>query len=118
MNTGTFITFCITALVAFSSATAASPDPAARVIPLCSFEGDDISVVLRALARQGNIQLSIASKLTGSVTLRVENKTPREIIDMIATTKHLVVNERDGILYVRPPARGCRSRSRRSSRNS
>ena len=102
MSTRTFITFCITVLAAFSSAIAAGPVPASRVIPLCSFEGDDISVVLRVLARMGNIQLSIASKLTGSVTLRVENKTPREIIDMIATAKHLVVKERDGILYVRP----------------
>lgn len=112
MNTRTVISFCLTALAAFSSATAAGPAPASKVIPLCSFEGDDISVVLRVLARQGNIKLSIASKLTGSVTLRVENKTPREIIDMIAAAKHLVVNERDGILYVRPPARARHSLSR------
>ena len=104
MRIRTFITLCITALAAFTSAIAAGPAPAPKVIPLCSFEGDDISVVLRALARQGNIKLSIASKLTGSVTLRVENKTPREIIDMIATAKHLVVTERDGTLYVRPLA--------------
>ena len=102
MSARIFITFCITALAAFSSAIAADRAPASKVIPLCSFEGDDISVVLRVLARQGNIHLSIASKLTGSVTLRVENKNPREIIDMIATTKHLVLNERDGILFVRP----------------
>jgi hypothetical protein len=81
---------------AFSAHAQLSPE----VVPIYSFEGDDISLVLRTLARHGNIQLIITSKLTGTVTLRVDNKTPREVIDIIATTRHLVVNEHDGILYI------------------
>jgi type II secretory pathway component GspD/PulD (secretin) len=64
------------------------------------FQRDDISLALRVLARQGNIKLVITSKVTGTVTLRVNHKTPREVIDMIATAKNLVVDEHDGILYV------------------
>jgi hypothetical protein len=30
----------------------------------------------------------------------VDHKTPREVIDIIATTKNLVVDEHDGLLYV------------------
>ncbi|MDB6172480.1 MAG: Type and secretion system protein [Chthoniobacteraceae bacterium] len=67
---------------------------------LYDFQDDDISVALRALALQGNIKLIIASEISGKVTLRVDDKTPCEVFDMIAATKHLVINERDGILYV------------------
>lgn len=68
---------------------------------LTEFQDDDITLVLRTLARQENIKLVVAGELTGTVTLRAENKTSREVFDMIADAKNLVVNERDGVLYVR-----------------
>ena len=70
-------------------------------VPISEFQNDDISLVLRTLARQGNFKVIIASETTGTVTQRVYNKTPREVFDIIAATKNLDVNERDGILYVR-----------------
>jgi len=85
-------------LLSFAVSAHAQLSPA--VSGLYDFQDDDISLVFLVLARQGNIKLIIASKLTGTVTMRVENKTPREMIDIIATTKNLVVNERDGILYI------------------
>ena len=73
-------------------------------VPVTDFQDDDISLVLRTLARQGNFEIIIASKTTGTVTLRAENKTPREVFDLVVAAKNLVVNERDGILYVREPS--------------
>ena len=70
-------------------------------VSVTEFQHDDVSLVLRTLARQGNFEIKIASNISGTVTLRADDKTPREVFDMIAATKHLVVNERDGILYVR-----------------
>ena len=73
------------------------------------YRNDDTSLVLRTLARLGNFEIIIASDVTGTVTLDAYNKTPREVFDIVVATKHLVVNKRDGILYVRhksstPPA--------------
>lgn len=68
--------------------------------PVTDFQDDDIPLVLRTLARQGNFEIIIASNIAGTVTLRADNKTPREVFDMVAAIKHLAVNERDGILYV------------------
>ena len=69
-------------------------------VPINDYQDDDISLVLRTLARQGNFEIILASNITGTVTLRVYNKTPREVFDMISATKNLVVNQRDGVLYV------------------
>ena len=82
-------------------AVSAHVQGAPMVIPLASFESDDLSLVLRVLARQGHFNLVIAGKLSGTVLLRVEKKTPRQIFDMVVASKNLVVNERDGIVYVR-----------------
>ncbi len=86
-------------LLSFAASALAQVSPGAR--GLYDFKDDDISLALRVLARQGNFEIIIASKITGTVTLRVDKKTSREVFDMIAATKHLVVTERDGILYVR-----------------
>jgi hypothetical protein len=87
-------------LLSFAVSVQAQVSPG---VPAYEFSGDDISLVLRVLARHGNFKISIASEITGTVTVRVENKTPREVFDMITANKHLVVNERDGILYLRAP---------------
>ena len=42
----------------------------------------------------------IVSDLPGTVTLRVADTGPREVIDIIATRKNLIVKEHDGILYI------------------
>lgn len=81
-------------LLSFAASTLAQVSPGFR--GLYDFQDDDIALVLHTLARQGNIKLII----TSTVTLRVENKTPREVIDIIAASKNLVVNQRDGILYI------------------
>ncbi|MES2571909.1 MAG: hypothetical protein V4710_17875 [Verrucomicrobiota bacterium] len=87
-------------LLLLSFAILAHAQVSPKVSSAYDFQDDDISIALRALARQGDFKLIIESKITGKVTLRVYDKTAREVFDMIVATKKLVVHERDGILYV------------------
>jgi type IV pilus secretin PilQ/predicted competence protein len=68
------------------------------------FQGDEISLVLRTLARQAHINLSISDKVStaaGTVTMRIEDKTPKETIEAIVTSKGLVMDEQGGIFYIK-----------------
>jgi hypothetical protein len=70
---------------------------------LIEFQGDEISLVLRTLARRAKISMVLDSYVSGlgTVTMRVEDKTPREAIDIIAAAKNLILDENKGVLYVR-----------------
>jgi len=68
------------------------------------FQGDPIDLVLRTLARQAKINLVISDKVTaagGTVTMRLEDKTPRESIDIIVQAKGLVMDELNGVFFVK-----------------
>jgi hypothetical protein len=70
------------------------------------FQGDEIGLVLRTLARQAKINMVISDRVTtggGTVTARLENKTAREAIDAIVKSKGLVAEDVDGVLYVKAP---------------
>ncbi len=66
------------------------------------FQGDDISLVLRMLARSAKLNLVVSDEVTGTVNMRIEDKTPREAIEIIAEAKELILVETKGIIYVRP----------------
>ena len=82
--------------ILFTFSTHAQPPPAA--VRIYDFQNDDTSLVVRALARHAHLQLMIVSDLPGTVMLRVADTGPREVIDMIAMRKNLIVNEHDGFL--------------------
>ncbi len=86
-------------LLAFAISAQAQVSPVYRW--LYDFQDDDVSLALRVLARQGNFKVIIAGKISGTVTLRVDQKTPREVFDLIVARKHLAIDQRDGVLYVR-----------------
>ena len=65
------------------------------------FQGDDINQVFRLLARQAKISLIISDKVVGTVTVRLENKTPLEAIDIIANSKNLIFEEQKGVYYIK-----------------
>lgn len=68
------------------------------------FQGDPIDLVLRTLARQAKINLVISDKVTaagGTVTMRIEDKTPREAIDIIVQSKGMVMDELGGVFFVK-----------------
>ncbi len=68
---------------------------------LNEFQGDDIAQVLRLLARQAKVDLVVSEKIVGTVTMRLENKTPLETIKIICNSKGLIVEQTDGVYYVK-----------------
>jgi type IV pilus assembly protein PilQ len=71
---------------------------------LNEFQGDEISLVLRTLARQAKMNISVSDKVAataGTVTMRLEDRTPKEAIDVIVTSKGLVMDELNGVYFVK-----------------
>ena len=64
------------------------------------FSNDDLSLVLRTLARQAKLNIVLSPEVSGTVTLRLENKTPRAAMEIIAQANGLIMEDRKGILYV------------------
>lgn len=68
------------------------------------FQGDPIDLVLRTLAKQARINLVISDKVTaagGTVTMRLEDKSPKEAIEIIAQSKGLIMDEVNGVYFVK-----------------
>ena len=68
------------------------------------FQGDEIGLVLRTLARQAKMNLVISDKVAtaaGTVTMRIEDKTAREAIEIIVNSKGLIMDEQGGVFYIK-----------------
>jgi hypothetical protein len=75
------------------------------------FQKDDLPLVLRTLARQAGMNVVLEEGVKGEVTLRVEEKTPREVISMIAELNGLLIDEQAGVHFIKlknPPPPGAR----------
>jgi type IV pilus secretin PilQ/predicted competence protein len=68
------------------------------------FQGDDVGLVLRTLARQAGMSVVVSAQVTGPITLRLENKTPREVIKVVCNANGLVMDELDGVTYIKTQA--------------
>ena len=68
------------------------------------FQGDDVSLVLRTLARQAKMNVVVSPAVTGTITLRVENKTPAEVLRIICQANGLIMDELEGVVYVKTQA--------------
>jgi type IV pilus secretin PilQ/predicted competence protein len=71
---------------------------------LNEFQGDEIGLVLRTLARQAKMNVVISDKVAttaGTVTMRIEDRTPKEAIDIIVTSKGLVMDELNGVHFIK-----------------
>ena len=71
---------------------------------LNEFQGDEIGLVLRTLARQAKMNVVISDKVAaaaGAVTMRIEDRTPKEAIDIIVTSKGLVMDELQGVYFIK-----------------
>ncbi len=64
------------------------------------FQGDDLPGVLRLLARDAKISLVVGDNVEGTVTMRLEDKTPLEGIKIIAMAKGLSFKQVDDVYYV------------------
>ncbi len=74
-----------TADAAALGATAPVVSPNARTVH--EFQGDDVSMVLRLLARQAGINIMVSDQIVGTINMRVENLTPLEAIKVIVDAK-------------------------------
>ena len=71
------------------------------------FQGDEIGLVLRTLARQAKMSVVISDAVAttgGTVTMRIEDKTPKEAIDTIVTAKGLIMDEQKGVYFIKTAA--------------
>ena len=68
------------------------------------FQGDDVSLVLRTLARQAKMNVVVSPAVTGQITLRVENKTPAEVIRIICQANGLIMDEMESVVYIKTVA--------------
>jgi type IV pilus secretin PilQ/predicted competence protein len=84
-----------------ASATFDVNAPAGRV---SEFQGDEIGLVLRTLARQANMNVIVSAQVQGTVTLRLSDKTPREVIEVIADSNSLIIEDRKGVTYIKTKA--------------
>ncbi len=68
------------------------------------FQGDDVSLVLRTLARQAKMNVVVSPAVAGPITLRVENKTPAEVISIICQANGLIQDDLKGVIYIKTVA--------------
>ena len=79
------------------------PEIATDTPRLIEFEGDDLSLALRTLARSAKLNVVTSDDLSGdTVTMRIEDTTPRQAIDLIVGAKDLLMEEHKGVLFIRP----------------
>jgi general secretion pathway protein D len=57
------------------------------------FQGDDLGTAFRILARQAKINLFVSDQVQGTVTVRLEDRTPLEAIQDICDAKGLVLSQ-------------------------
>jgi type II secretory pathway component GspD/PulD (secretin) len=70
---------------------------------LFEFQGDELPLVLRTLARQALMNVVIGDNVKGSVTLRLEQKTPREALEVVCQLKGLKLEENAGVYFITDP---------------
>ncbi len=75
--------------------------PAGRV---SEFLGDEMALVLRTLARQANMNVIVSAQVQGKVELRLTDKTPREVLEIIVDSNGLIMEERKGVTYIKTQA--------------
>ena len=68
------------------------------------FQGDDVALVIRTLARQAKMNVVVSPAVTGQITLRVENQSPAQIMQIICQSNGLIIDELNGVSYVKTQA--------------
>mgnify|MGYP006279608233 CR=1 FL=1 len=78
--------------------------PASNGATVVDFQGEELPQVLRLLARQARINLYVSDQVAGTITLRVQDKTPMETLRFIVQAKGLVLDEIEGDYFVKTQA--------------
>lgn len=74
-------------------------NPNARTVH--EFQGDEVAMVLRLLARQAGINIMVSDQIVGTVNMRVENLTPLEAIKVIVDAKGLDMSQVNSVYFVK-----------------
>ena len=77
-------------------------NPNARTVH--EFQGDEVAMVLRLLARQAGINIMVSDQIAGTVNMRVENLTPLEAIKVIVDAKGLDMSQVNSVYFVKTGA--------------
>ncbi len=56
------------------------------------FSGEEVGTVIRTLARQAGIGIVVSPKVAGTVTLRLENKSPMQVLDAVCKSSNLFLD--------------------------
>jgi type IV pilus assembly protein PilQ len=80
----------------------AGGDPSVRRVS--EFSGDPLDVVLRTLARQAKMNVVVSPAVQGTINLRLEDKTPREVIEVVCQANGLIIDELNGVFYIKTAA--------------
>ena len=81
-----------------------SSKPDAKPGRVFEYEKKEVAEILRTLAREAGIDLVISARIDSeglTVTLRVENKTPRQVIEIIVKANGLQMDELQGVYYIK-----------------
>lgn len=105
-----------------TTTAAASPSPAATTtttapgpvepesvtdsggVGVREFQGDDVGQVLRLLARQAKINMVVSEAVVGTVTMRLEDVTALQAIEIIVKAKGLFLAKIDNVYYIKTGA--------------
>src|SRR4029077_5349560 len=68
------------------------------------FQGDDVGQVLRLLARQAKINMVVSEAVTGTVTMRLEDVTALQAVEIIVKAKGLFLDKIDNVYYIKTGA--------------
>jgi type IV pilus assembly protein PilQ len=68
------------------------------------FTGDPIGIVLRTLARQAKMSVVVSPQVQGTVDMRLEGKTPKEVIEIIVQANGLVMDQLNEVYYIKTAA--------------
>ena len=77
-------------------------NPNARTVR--DFQGDEVSTVLRLLARQAGVNIMVSDQITGNINMRVENMTPLEAIRVIVEAKGLDISQSNNVYFIKTAA--------------
>jgi|GEM_PF-370243 len=86
-----------------TTTTALNMNPAATSDghPVTEFQDQEIATAIRLLARQAKISIAVSDKVQGNVTIRLEDKTPLDAIQIICTMKNLYLDKIEGVYFVK-----------------
>jgi type IV pilus assembly protein PilQ len=80
------------------------PDANAGGAKAREFQGDDVGQVLRLLARQAKISLVVSAQVTGTISMRLEDVTALQAIQVICQAQNYDLTQTGGVYYVKTTA--------------